>query len=492
MHYFITSDENPTPSAIEIAQMQRVQLFKSLNIPCHIIETDYNVWHDDAQKALKSHGYVINLFQYYQKLDYKDGSDLDLIDTLLHKNGYDADGLFGYQNGKKRIQLVMRGQRLFSANYYDQYGFYDRADYYDDGVLAYSDFFEDQGRKVLSQYYDNDGVPVICLHYRGGENNVPALSLIQLYENGQWLDFDTIDGLRAHFFDEIVKDDPNAVLYADRSDYTFNAFKLMKTRPRRYMIFHSALTTNGELDGPLFEIYKDIGDMLQQGILTGLISSTQKEAEDAKKLFNTNHSYAIPVTYAKSGIVRSSFNKRTSYSLIAVARQDSVKQLDHIIKAVYVLRQKYPALTLTIYGYGDSTETPKLAKLVKDLKAEDYIKFGGYKHDLTAVYDHAWIEVLTSKFEGFAMALLEAQEHGVCCVSYDINYGPSEIIQDGVTGWLVKKNDQQGLIKILDMLLDSPDMIKGYSVNAYANRYKYSFANVAEKWQAFLINEKLA
>lgn len=60
MHYFITSQENPTPSAIEIAQMQRVHLFKSFDEEAKIIEVEYNLWHDDAQRSLKSSKYVIN------------------------------------------------------------------------------------------------------------------------------------------------------------------------------------------------------------------------------------------------------------------------------------------------------------------------------------------------------------------------------------------------------------------------------------------------
>lgn len=65
------------------------------------------------------------------------------------------------------------------------------------------------------------------------------------------------------------------------------------------MVFHSALTTHGQYDGDMFDIYQGIGDMLKEGSLTGVISSTNKEADHAANLFDTDHSYAIPVTFVK-------------------------------------------------------------------------------------------------------------------------------------------------------------------------------------------------
>lgn len=493
MHYFITSEENPTPSAIEIAQMQRVKLFNSLGVPAKIIETEYNMWHDSAYESLKSKKYVINMFQYYQKLRYRypEDNDADLINKLMDKSGYEVLGECAYKDGKQRIQIVTSYGRLYSVNYYDRYGFMNKSDYYDDGVLSYTEYREDKNRIVTRQYYNNKGVPVIVMHYRGSENNVPVLTEIQLLDNGAWLDFDTIEDFRAHFFDEIVKQDDHAVLYADRSDYTLKAFTKMKEKCPRYMIFHSAVTNNGLSNGDIFDIYKPIEEMLKQGQLTGLVSSTKREAQDAGRLFKTEHSYAIPVTYKKDDIKHVSFSQRTPYSIIAVARLDAVKQLDHIIVAVQKLHQKYPQMVLKFYGYGDSSETPRLKKMVKDLNAEDYIKFEGYKQDLTDIYDHAWLEVLTSKFEGFAMALLESQEHGVCSISYDINYGPSEIIQDKASGVLLAPNDQVGLVKTIDELLSEPELIKQYSEQAYRGLDQYSFKNVAKTWKAFLHKENL-
>ena len=89
------------------------------------------------------------------------------------------------------------------------------------------------------------------------------------------------------------------------------------------------------------------------------------------------------------------------------------------------------------------------------------------------------------------MALLEAQEHGCPAVSYDINYGPSEIISNGYNVRLIQSGNEVELIEMLDFLLGNPEVIEEYSKNAYESKWKYSFDNVANAWHSFLKSEKI-
>ncbi len=106
-------------------------------------------------------------------------------------------------------------------------------------------------------------------------------------------------------------------------------------------------------------------------------------------------------------------SQRQAGKFIAVARLSKIKQLDHIINAIVRLHQEFPQVTLDIYGYSDSWNKNQTASalksLVKENNAESYINFVGYCDDLSAAYEHAQAEILTSYYEGFAMAVLEAQ-----------------------------------------------------------------------------------
>lgn len=496
MFYFITSREDLLTSAIELAQVKRMHIFDYLKVKSSIVTLQYNWAHYQVEKKLGVTDRVINLFQYFQQLPYHyDDDDQVLIDQLLKQPGFQVNGLVASWDGNQRIIAHLNGPRLYYVDYRDRFGFTDRRDFYDNGCLTYTEFFEDRSRVVTRQYYDGQGRPKIVYHYRGGEGNSPVLCLIQLFDQGNWWNFDDEAGLRAYFMDRLAVADSQAVFISDRSDYTMKEFTLMHEQLPRYQVFHSAFTEDGRPNGKLFAVYDPVKQALVDGQLTGLISDTQQEAADARQRFATPASYGIPVTYIPDAVLQKKvpFDRRKPGQLIAVARLTNGKRLDHLINTVILLHKKHPDVDLKIYGYDDEwnnyATSHALKKLVQDKQASGYIHFCGYKHDLTTVYETAQLEVLTSSYEGFAMVLLEAQGHGCPAVSYDINYGPAEIIKDQVSGRLLPAGDVHALYTVLNELLSHPATLKDYADHAQAVAAKYSFEHVAGRWQDFITAE---
>lgn len=499
MNYFITSRQDLLTSSIEKAQVQRLKVFDALHQPATIVTLLYNTVHLQVERKLGITGRVINLYQYFQKLPYQEDStgDQQLASRLLHQPGYEVQDDEAFLAGKRRIKLIHYQQRLYSASYYDRFGFLDRTDYYDCGCLSYTDFFEDKGRKVVRQYYDHHRQVIISYYYRGGKGNFPVLTLIQLNHHGKLHNFDSEAAFRSYFLDELVKNDLQAALISDRSDAVLTAFQLMQQQVPRYQVFHSVFTVDGQLNSKIFDVYQPLNQMFKNHQLQGVISSTVKEAADVQKRFATTKSYAIPVTYLTEDLLTKSisFDQRRPGQIIAVARLSAVKRLDHLIDTVILLHKKFSFVTLKIYGYDENLNnyatSKSLKKIVRDHHAEDYIQFCGYLSDLSSVYETADLEVLTSSFEGFAMALLEAEGHACPVVSYDINYGPAEIIADGRNGRLVPVGDQHTLYKILAQLLSSRETLRQYSNNAQVVARKYAFDQVQKRWRHFLIAENL-
>ena len=294
-----------------------------------------------------------------------------------------------------------------------------------------------------------------------------------------------------------MNDDPQAAFISDRSDYTFAAFRLMKYLIPRYQVLHSTFTMDGQPQGELFPIYKQVPELLEKKYLTGLISATAQEAQDAGQRFQTTVSYGIPVTYLDRSLLLKDihFDQRHPGQLIAVARLTGVKRLDQLIATVIKLRPKHPNVDLKIYGFDDSWDnyatSTHLKQLVREQGADDFVHFSGFRHDLTPVYKTADLEVLTSSYEGFAIALLEAQGHACPAVSYDVNYGPAEIIEDGKSGRLLPAGDTNALYATLDQLLSNRETLREYSAHAQQAAAKYSFENVLAVWEKFLRAEKL-
>ncbi len=89
---------------------------------------------------------------------------------------------------------------------------------------------------------------------------------------------------------------------------------------------------------------------------------------------------------------------------------------------------------------GDGPDRQWLVDEVKNVGLEEQVIFVGKTNDVDRYYCDATVLLQTSRFEGFGMTIVEAMSHGVPIVSFH-NYGPDEIIQDDVNGYLIEKFD---------------------------------------------------
>ncbi len=110
----------------------------------------------------------------------------------------------------------------------------------------------------------------------------------------------------------------------------------------------------------------------------------------------------------------------------------------------------------------------------------------GYTTDVGKVEDSAMMYGLTSRMEGFNLAIMEAISHGLISFTYDVNYGPNEIVEDGVNGNVVPYENVQALADAMLKVLQDPDLAQRYSTGAYESAERYSDANVWAAWQRLI------
>jgi poly(glycerol-phosphate) alpha-glucosyltransferase len=80
-------------------------------------------------------------------------------------------------------------------------GITDRRDFYYRNQISYSEFYDDGGKLITRTYYNNIGQAILMYHYRGGPENQPIMTLIQLFHRNHWFQFDQEDQLMAYFLD---------------------------------------------------------------------------------------------------------------------------------------------------------------------------------------------------------------------------------------------------------------------------------------------------
>jgi GalNAc-alpha-(1->4)-GalNAc-alpha-(1->3)-diNAcBac-PP-undecaprenol alpha-1,4-N-acetyl-D-galactosaminyltransferase len=168
-------------------------------------------------------------------------------------------------------------------------------------------------------------------------------------------------------------------------------------------------------------------------------------------------------------------------SLIAIGRLTPQKGFDNLIKAFHQIHRKYPDWSLTILGEGPSR--PELEELRSSLHLTELVHMPGQVHNVNQQLRQADIFVMSSRFEGFPMALCEAMACGLPVISTDCLSGPREIIENGVNGILVATEDVNALATGLEQLISNPQKRDQLSQAAPRILEKFGLEKVMKLWE---------
>lgn len=165
--------------------------------------------------------------------------------------------------------------------------------------------------------------------------------------------------------------------------------------------------------------------------------------------------------------------------LCIVGRLAADKRVDIAIRAFAQVAEEFPDESLKICGKGP--ELASLQRLVADLGLDAQVEFVGHVADPLQVFAEAKGSILTSKYEGFGLVLLESMSRGTPVAAFDVIYGPRDVIRNGVNGYLVSDGDVEQLSVAMHQLLD--DTNGGIlSEGCYATARAYDERSWAAGW----------
>lgn len=174
-------------------------------------------------------------------------------------------------------------------------------------------------------------------------------------------------------------------------------------------------------------------------------------------------------------IGRYAYQKGYDLLLQAWAEIEKIKALEEV-KEVSEVKE----WTLDIYGQGDRTD---YRQLMVELGIDtNRCHLNGPVDDVGQVYMDSSIFVLSSRFEGFGLVLVEAMASGMSVVSFDCPAGPDEIITDGYDGLLVPPGDVKVLAQKLMLLMADKELRTRLSQNARRSAQRYEMNSIAGKW----------
>jgi poly(glycerol-phosphate) alpha-glucosyltransferase len=171
-----------------------------------------------------------------------------------------------------------------------------------------------------------------------------------------------------------------------------------------------------------------------------VVHLTYAQRHDVDLLFGTqDNAHVVP--HAIEPPASESNSRRDAGRGIMMANLEARKRIPHAVRAMAIAAKSVPAVELAIYGRGPERE--EIQAEIDEHGAP--VRLEGYTSDPGGAFNDSSFMPLTSSREGFGLVLVESMAAGCLPIAYDIEYGPADIITDGVDGFRVPRGDEEAL-----------------------------------------------
>jgi glycosyltransferase involved in cell wall biosynthesis len=477
------------------AMFQRARLLseytnKPVDIVCfHFDPKHYSTLTDD----LVSRGKISSDIRVTNMYEYLKGEDVKEIKTASKED----KSIYSIEKKGNSSRYFLNG-RYIKYEKYDDRGMLERTDYYNDNRYNYKTEIHDQKGNLAREqfkdlitgeprneiYYRSDGTVYLSKWLKWDEKDKKTVVVrINLFdkENNLINVFHSDDQLKHYFLDHIVHSEPSAILAEARSvDRVVLNYK--NKHVKTYAIVH-----NMHIESP-FEDYTAIDkhhDYLLNNTdkLDGLVVLTEKQRNDIQQYISSNVSmYVIP--HANSNTVYKDRNEVIDNRISVVARLVDQKQLEEAIKAIQIVVKSVPEVKLHIFGEGKNKS--HLQDLINESGLAKNVLLEGFTEDALREYRKSTLSLLTSKYEGFGLVLLESLSQGCPTIAYDIKYGPSDIIENGKNGFLVENYNRQEMARKIIEVLQDKGLQKRLNAGAIKSIDRFTEKEYLDNWVRLL------
>ena len=170
--------------------------------------------------------------------------------------------------------------------------------------------------------------------------------------------------------------------------------------------------------------------------------------------------------------------------ILSVGRLVSEKGIEYIKKVSVEILQRYPEWQWVILGEGPEWEN--LEQFIVEHHLQNRLILKGNVENVDEYLRQASIFVLTSKYEGLGLSMLEARAMKVPCVSFDIKMGPRELIQNEMDGYLVPPFDCDEMIRKIEMLINNPERRTQFAEKAFLSMDEFRVEKITGQWKEIL------
>jgi glycosyltransferase involved in cell wall biosynthesis len=170
--------------------------------------------------------------------------------------------------------------------------------------------------------------------------------------------------------------------------------------------------------------------------------------------------------------------------VLAAGRLTDQKGFDRLIPAFAAVAREQPGWTLRIAGSG--TRRQALIRRIVEEETSNNVLLLGRVRNMREQMRQASLFVLSSRWEGYPLVLIEAMAAGLPVVSFDCPTGPAEIVTHGESGLIVPEGDIEALADaMLELIRDEPRR-RRFSAAAVERARDFSREHVGGQWDELL------
>lgn len=176
----------------------------------------------------------------------------------------------------------------------------------------------------------------------------------------------------------------------------------------------------------------------------------------------------------------------TSRIVLAVGRLTPVKGFDVLLQAWELASRNMPGWKLRIVGEGEARG--QLEAMRHRLGLDSSVDMPGATKDIEGVYRDAAMFCLSSRYEGYGLALVEAMAYGLPIVSTNCETGPREILQAGTNGMVVAVDDATAMAQAIVTLASEHEvkLRERLAANGRQRASRQTIQHICSKWEQIL------
>ncbi|MGB4759071.1 MAG: glycosyltransferase [Candidatus Saccharimonadales bacterium] len=425
---------------------------------------------------------IINMYEYFK------GEDASTVQAAAAPN-YDD---YFIEKKRNALRYFLHGNYIKYEKYSED-GLLERADYFNESRYCHkSEEYDDKSNIARVQYKDlvsgqtrnevhhrSDGTIFMTKWY---EQNYDAktnhLIRINIFDkNGSIKKIVYSEEQLKHYFLDCIVGEQESIVLAEARSIDRLIVNYKNSKAHRVAIIHTThLESPSNPSSEINTAHKVMLSNLEE--FDAVVTLTTKQRQDLEhKIGKQSKLHVIPhANRARPNINPSGKGDR----IVIVARLAKQKQIDHSIKAMESVVKELPNATLCIFG--DGADKNNLAQLIHDLHLDKHVFLKGFSNNPIAEYSQASLSLFTSEYEGFGLVVLESLSQGCPVISYDIPYGPSDMITDGKNGYLVEKDNIGMLSKKIIEALSDKKKLQQLSKEATKSVEKFDEKSFVEKW----------